>query len=74
MTRPGRYIEAEMKARGWTAHQVAEDSGLSVTTITGILAGRERITPIRAFGLARAFGVSEALFVALQTAFEETTR
>jgi plasmid maintenance system antidote protein VapI len=74
MTRPGRYIEDEMEARGWTASRVAEDSGLSVAIVTGILAGRERITRLRAFGLARAFGASDGLFLNLQAAYDEAHR
>jgi len=60
-----QYVEAEMKTLDMTVAQVSHASGLPVDLIRDILSGREPLTGLRAFGLATAFGVSEALLLEL---------
>ena len=67
---PGSYLRDEIKARGVTQRAVANDTGIPEQTISHILAGRRRITPIMAIRLGAYLGTSPELWVNLQARFD----
>ena len=63
---PGRIIERELDARGWTQKDLAEIMGRPPQAINEIVRARKRITPETAHQLAEAFGTSPEIWVNLE--------
>lgn len=61
-TLPGRIIQHELDARGWTQKHLAELMGRPHKTINQIIKGYKRVTPETAIQLGRAFGTSAELW------------
>jgi HTH-type transcriptional regulator/antitoxin HigA len=66
--RPGRIIELELAARGWTQEMLATIMGYRLEVIGGIIQGHTQITTEMAAQLAVAFGTSQNLWFALAAA------
>ena len=54
----GELVKAKRLERGWTQTDLAEKVGLSRTSVTNIVIGRQRVLLSDLFEFARAFGVS----------------
>lgn len=66
---PGRIIERELDARGWTQKDLADIMDRPAKTINQIVRGQKQITPDTAHQLAEAFGTSPELWSNLETAY-----
>jgi len=66
---PGRIIERELDARGWTQKDLAEIMGRPPQAINEIIRARKRITPETAHQLAEAFGTSPELWINLEAKY-----
>jgi HTH-type transcriptional regulator/antitoxin HigA len=66
---PGRIIERELDARGWTQKDLAEIMGRPPQAINEIVRARKRITPETAYQLAEAFGTSPELWINLEAKY-----
>ncbi len=63
---PGRVIERELAARGWTQQDLARVMGRPRRFIGQLVRGQKRITERTALELAEAFGVSSELWLNLE--------
>ena len=63
-----QILQRELAARGWTAADVAARSELREETVTAFLNGHRTMTAFVAAQLARAFGTSADLWIALGVA------
>lgn len=61
-TPPGRIIQHELDARGWTQKYLSELIGRRPATINRIIKGTKQIMPRMAIQLGRAFGTSAELW------------
>lgn len=59
---PGRIIQHELDARGWTQKHLAQLMDRPHKTINQIAKGHKRITPETAIQLGRAFDTSAELW------------
>ena len=66
---PGRIVERELEARGWSLETLAQYSGLSLETIKGIVYDSRPITDEVAQGLARSFGSTPELWKNLESTY-----
>ena len=66
---PGRIIQRELDARGWTQKDLAEIMGRPPQAINEIVRTRKRITPETAHQLAEAFGTSPEFWINLTGAY-----
>jgi HTH-type transcriptional regulator/antitoxin HigA len=66
---PGRIVERELEARGWSLETLAQYSGLSLETIKGIVHDSKPITDEAAQGLARSFGSTVQLWKSLESKY-----
>jgi len=53
---PGEFIREELEARGWTRGDLAQIMNRPLRLVNELVAGKKRITPETARGLATAFG------------------
>jgi addiction module HigA family antidote len=67
---PGQTIEAELAARGLTAHAAALKMRVPANRLGHILAGERGITADTALRLARLFGTSAQFWMNLQSQYE----
>lgn len=67
VTSPGRIIQRELDARGWTQTDLAEIIKRPVQTVNEIIRGNKQITPVTALELAVAFGTSAQLWLNLES-------
>ncbi len=65
-TSPGRIMERELEARGWTQKDLAEIMGRPPQAINEIIRGGKQITPDTALELAEAFSTSAELWLNLE--------
>ncbi len=63
---PGRLIEHELAARGWTQADRAAIMGCPTATIDEIVRATRPVTPEIALKLAEAFGTSPELWLNLE--------
>lgn len=63
---PGRIIEKEIQARGWTQRDLATIMARPVQAINEIIKGNKRITPETAVELGAAFGTSPKFWLNLE--------
>lgn len=68
-TPPGRVLQRELDARGWTQKRLAEVMGRPHKTVNTICRGKERITAETALQLADALGASAELWVNLEARY-----
>lgn len=66
---PGRIIERELDARGWTQKDLAEIMARPEQAISEIVNGKKRITPETARELASAFGTSTDFWINIETRY-----
>jgi HTH-type transcriptional regulator/antitoxin HigA len=66
---PGRILDRELKARGWTQKDLAEIMGRPHQTINGIIKGNKQITPETAIELAEALGTSAEFWTNLEAKY-----
>ena len=76
---PGEILEETLEARQIKKVELAERAGLSVKTVSYIIAGKAQVTPETAIRLERALGVSASVWNNLNATFclheaEETAR
>ncbi len=71
ISHPGVFVEEEMEARGWNRRDLASILDVPDTAIGLIISGKRGITPRMAKALGAAFGVSEDLFINLQSSFDK---
>ncbi len=67
---PGKWVEDELEARGWTQLDLAEILGRPPQLVSEIVSGKRGITPETAMGLADAFGTSPELWMNLETRYQ----
>lgn len=67
---PGKWVEDELEARGWSQIDLAEIIGRPAQLISEIVSGKRGITPETAMGLADAFGTSPELWMNLETRYQ----
>ena len=65
---PGEYLADEMAARGWTARDVSERTGLGVERVEAIVSGAHLLIR-EAEALRRATGVSALCWMNLQMTY-----
>lgn len=63
---PGRLIEHELAARGWTQADLAAMTGCPAETIDEIVRATRPVIPEMALKLAEAFGTSSELWLNLE--------
>ncbi|HLO86110.1 MAG TPA: HigA family addiction module antitoxin [Nostocaceae cyanobacterium] len=66
---PGRIVNRELEARGWTQKDLAEIMGRPVQTINEIIRGTKQITPETAIELSQAFGTSPEFWTNLEAQY-----
>ncbi len=66
---PGRILNREIDARGWTQKDLAEIMGRPPQTINAIVKGNKQITPETAIELAEALGTSAELWTNLEAKY-----
>ena len=66
---PGAFIQDELKARGWTQHDLAEIMGRSDRLVRELIAGKRALTPETAQRLGQAFGTGAQLWINLESAY-----
>jgi HTH-type transcriptional regulator/antitoxin HigA len=66
---PGRIIERELEARGWSQKDLAAITGRPPQVINEIVQGRKRITPETAHQLAEAFGTSPEFWANMEAKY-----
>lgn len=67
VTAPGRILDRELEARGWTQKELADIMGRPAQTINEIIRGSKQITPETAIELSEAFGTSAEFWMNLET-------
>jgi HTH-type transcriptional regulator/antitoxin HigA len=67
---PGRILNRELEARGWTQKDLAEITGRPHQTINGIIKGHKQITPETAIELAEALGTSAEFWTNLEMKYQ----
>ena len=67
---PGKWVEDELEARGWSQVDLAEIIGRPAQLISEVISGKRGITPETAEGLADAFGTSPELWMNLETRYQ----
>lgn len=67
---PGEFLREELDARGWTQTDLAAILDRPLAMVNEIIAGKRRITPETAKGLAAAFGTSPELWLNLESAYQ----
>jgi HTH-type transcriptional regulator/antitoxin HigA len=67
---PSDFIREEMEARGWDVDTLAQCSWLKREAVNELLAGSRKVTPVFAYGLAKAFGTSKELWLTLQSSWD----
>jgi len=67
---PGKWIEDEIEARGWSQIDLAEIIGKSPQLVSDLISGKRGINPETAMGLADAFGTSPELWMNLETRYQ----
>lgn len=68
----GEYLNNELKARKMTKTEFADKSGLSLSTVSGILNKKIDITDIIAHKIEKALGIEANLWIGLQEEYETT--
>jgi HTH-type transcriptional regulator/antitoxin HigA len=68
---PGEFLRDELAARGLSAAQFAEASGLHANTVAEILGCALAVNAHAAFKLARALGTSPELWLSLQQSYDQ---
>jgi HTH-type transcriptional regulator/antitoxin HigA len=66
---PGLLIDRELRARGWTEHDLASVMGRPVAFVRELLDGRIEITLDLAQALALAVGMSPQTWMALERSY-----
>lgn len=64
---PGKIIQREIEARGWTQQDLADIMGRPVQAINEIIKGSKQVTPETALQLAAAFGTTPQFWLNLET-------
>ncbi len=64
---PGRILERELAACGWTQKDLAEIMQRPPQTINEIIKGTQQITPETALELSKALGTSDEVWINLET-------
>lgn len=67
---PGKWVEEELEARGWSQADLAEIIGKSAQLVSEVISGKRAITPETAMGIADAFGTSAELWMNLETRYQ----
>lgn len=67
VTMPGKIINRELKARGWSQKDLADIIDRPVQAINEIIGGSKQITPNTAHELAQVFGTTPELWMNLET-------
>lgn len=68
---PGRILNRELEARGWTQKQLAENMGYSVELIGEIIHGNIEITPEIAAKLSQVLGTSTEFWITLEVNYQQ---
>lgn len=66
---PGRILNRELEARGWTQKDLAEIMSRPVQTINEIIRGSKQITPETAIELSQALGTSPEFWTNLEAKY-----
>ncbi len=69
---PGEYIAEELEARGWSQAQFAKKLGCSPSTVSRIISGEARITPLMADLIGACFGTDAELWLSLERFYRGT--
>ncbi|MGD9893927.1 MAG: HigA family addiction module antitoxin [Dehalococcoidia bacterium] len=67
---PGDFLREELEERGWTQTDLAEILGRPYRVVNEIIAGKRRISPETAKGLAAALGTSPEFWLNLEAAYQ----
>jgi HTH-type transcriptional regulator/antitoxin HigA len=67
---PGEFLRDELAERCWTQRDLAEILDRPVAAVNEIVAGKRRITPDTARGLAAALGTSPEFWLSLEAAYQ----
>ncbi|HPO13839.1 MAG TPA: HigA family addiction module antitoxin [Candidatus Hydrogenedentes bacterium] len=66
---PGRILEKELQARGWTQKELALRVKRPVQAINEIIKGKKSITPETALDLSDTLGISPEFWLNLEMAY-----
>ncbi len=66
---PGRILERELEARGWTQSQLATVLGRPKQMVNEIINAKKRITPETALELGAAFDIPAEFWLNLETTY-----
>ena len=69
-TPPGKFLEDELEARGWTHEDLASVTGISRRQVINLIQGKAGVTPETAQSLAAAFGQEAQTWMNLQAMYE----
>jgi addiction module HigA family antidote len=67
---PGKILDRELQARGWTQKDLADTIGRPVETINEIIWGTKQITPETAIELSQALGTSPEFWTNLEAKYQ----
>ena len=67
---PGKTLEAELAARGMSAHALAMKLRVPANRVSEIVAGKRGISPETALRLGRFFGTGGAFWINLQSHYD----
>lgn len=68
--RPGVLLREELKARGWTAGDLAEESSLLPEVVDEVLAGTRPVDTAAAIGIGRALGTTPEMWLNAQRIYD----
>ncbi|MBF0237529.1 MAG: HigA family addiction module antidote protein [SAR324 cluster bacterium] len=68
---PGIILKEEfMEPYGITSYRLVNETGIDKMTLSGILRGTRKITPVSGLKLSKFFGLSERFWTNLQTDYD----
>ncbi|HLP88856.1 MAG TPA: HigA family addiction module antitoxin [Nostocaceae cyanobacterium] len=67
---PGKILNRELEARGWTQQDLAKIIDISAETIKEIICSTKQITPELAIKFSQAFGTSPEFWINLEFQYQ----
>ena len=72
-THPGEMIKDELKERGMTQKQLADETGIKTSVLSETINGKRSVSLSVAVALEKAFGISADIWMNMQTQYDLDT-
>ncbi|MDO4185163.1 MAG: HigA family addiction module antitoxin [Bacteroidales bacterium] len=69
-THPGELIKDELKERGMTQKQLAEETGIKASVLSETINGKRKVSLSVAVALEKAFGIPADIWMNMQTQYD----